>query len=196
MYKNFHWYHYSSWLSLLTASIFLFACSSSGFTKKQREALEHYVDETADAIHFSVSKVQTLLSDYKKENGDWPKNQADSRAIFRSIREVLEEHHISRYRLLEVDNNEVIVEYELSSKKFRQFPRLLESWVIIFSSGNGETLEIVSIFPHLAVTEDSSRASLYSAIEVEKLRNRFQYLLKEKLSDFSVNFNQQNEEKG
>lgn len=191
MYKFILWSKFHEWTWLILASVVIIACSSSGLTKKQREALEHYVDETADAILFSATKVKTLLSSYKQQNGSWPKDDKERREIFSTISPVLEEHHISHQKLLEVDNNEVIVEYELSASRFKQFPRMLESWVIIFSSGNQQELEIVSIFPHWLNTRDRQDKSPYPAADVEKWRDRFQNLLKDKLDAHSITLSEQ-----
>lgn len=171
---------------LVFVSILLNACSSSGLSKKQRETMEHYVDETADAIVFSATKVKNLLSAYKAENGSWPKEDSERRQIFSKIGEVLEEHHISGQKLLEVDSKEVIVEYELSANKFKQFPQLLESWVIIFSNDQNKDLEIVSIYPHWCDTQEMTSKSSYSQTQVEKLRVRFQKLLQDKLNSHSI----------
>ncbi|WP_455375996.1 hypothetical protein [Kaarinaea lacus] len=173
-------------LLVLISIAWLNACSSSGLSKKQREAMDHYVDETADAILFSATKVKNLLSAYKDEKGGWPKDAKERRQIFNNIGEVLREHHISKQKLLEVDKNEVIVEYELSADKFKQFPQLLESWVIIFSNEKNKDLEIVSIYPHWCDTQEMIAKSHYSETQVEKLRVRFQKLLQDKLNIYSI----------
>lgn len=186
MYKNNYGLIPRVWMRLVVISLLFVACSTASLTKKQREALDHYVDETADAIHFSATKVKNLLSTYKAQNGSWPKDPKDRRAIFNKIDQVLEQHHISDQEMLEVDNNEVIVEYELSAKKFRKFPRLLESWVIIFNSGDQGKLEIVSIYPHWSDTQEAATKSSYSRTQLDKLRGEFQNLLQGKLDAYSI----------
>lgn len=186
MFKQFFSIFLHARVFLLLASLMVVACNSTGFTKKQRAALDHYADETADAILFSATKVKRLLSSYKNKNGAWPKGRQERRKIFEKIDDVLQEHHISNQKLLEVDNNEVIVEYQLSSKKFKQFPRLLDSWVIVFSSGNRQELEIVSIFPHWFKAQEVSIRTPYSKTQLENLRRKFQLLLKEKLDAHSI----------
>lgn len=182
-------YRAGQWAGILLVLISiasLNACSSSGLSKKQREAMDHYVDETADAILFSATKVKNLLSTYKDEKGGWPKDDKERRKIFNNIGEVLREHHISKQKLVEVDKNEVIVEYELSADKFKQFPQLLESWVIIFSNEKNKDLEIVSIYPHWCDTQEMITKSHYSETQVEKLRVRFQKLLQDRLNTYSI----------
>jgi len=166
------------------------ACSSTSLTRKQREAMEHYVDHTADAIHISTRKVKELLSDYKVKNGTWPHGEKDRREIFNKLALVLKEHNISGKKLLEVDKNEVIVEYSLSENSYKQFPQLLESWVIVFSNGHNKELDIVSIYPHWCDSKAMSAKSSYSASQVELLRTKFQKLLQDKLSDFSITLNE------
>ena len=195
MYKQFYRFIPQAWACLLVVSLLFVACSTSGLTKKQREALDHYVEETADAIHFSATKVKSLLSHYKSQNGSWPKDHKERRTIFNTIDGVLEEHHISNQKLLEVDNNEVIVEYELSAKKFKQLPRLLESWVVIFSNEKGEKLEIVSIFPHWSDTNEAATKSSHSATQLDKLLGEFQSLLREKLNVYSITLSENINEK-
>ncbi len=181
---------------LIVLSIALAACSTSGLSKKQREAMEHYADETADAIVLSATKVRNLLSAYKAENGNWPKEDTERRQIFSNMGSMLKEHHISQQKLLEVDKNEVIVEYQLSADTFKQFPQLLESWVIIFSNEKDKALEIVSIFPHWCDTQEMTAKSPYSEVQVEKLRVRFQRLLQEKLNNHSITLSDHINEKG
>ena len=181
---------------LIVLSIALTACSTSGLSKKQREAMEHYADETADAIVLSATKVKNLLSAYKAENGNWPKEDTERRQIFSNIGAMLKEHHISNQKLLEVDKNEVIVEYQLSADSFKQFPQLLESWVIIFSNEKDKALEIVSIYPHWCDTREMTAKSPYSEVQVEKLRVRFQRLLQEKLNSHSITLSDHINEKG
>ena len=196
MYKRIFWpgVRAAVWLILVTVAVS--ACNSSGMTRKQREALEHYVDETADAIVFSATRVKAMLSAYKTKNGSWPKNKEQRRAIFGSIERVLEEHHISSQKLLEVDNNEVVVEYVLSASKFKQFPRMLESWVIIFSNVTGGELEIVSIFPHWINIQEKGAELPFPATQVEKWRSTFQNLLREKLDGHSITLGEQLKESG
>jgi len=173
-------------LLLVLISIALASCTTSGLSKKQREAMDHYVDQTADAIIFSANKVKNLLSSYKAEKGSWPKEESERRQIFNSIGDMLREHHISRQKLVEVDKNEIIVEYELSDNKFKQFPRLLESWVIIFSNEQNRELEIVTVYPHWYDTQEMTSKSSYSQMQVEKLSVRFKELLQDKLSSHSI----------
>jgi len=175
---------------LIFASVTMYACSSTGLTRKQREAMEHYVDHTADAIHLSTKKVKQLLSDYKSQHGTWPSDEKDRRVIFNKISDVLREHNISGKKLLEVDKSEVIVEYSLAESAYRQFPQLLESWVIIFSTGQNKDLDIVSIYPHWCDSKEMSAKSLYSASQVESLRTKFQQLLQEKLTTYSLTLNE------
>lgn len=186
------------WLTMLLAVLCVIptACSSSGLTKKQREVMEHHVDETADAIVFSATKVKKLLVSYKQEHGSWPKQAAERRKIFNKIDEVLEEHNISNQNLLEIDKQEVIVEYELSPKKFKQFPQLLESWVIIFAQEPNTGLKIMSIYPHWCNTEETSQKTLYSVEQVKRLRGTFQQLLQEKLTAYSITLSEHIDEKG
>ena len=191
MFKRIFRLELRSGLGEILVSLAISACSSSGVTKKQREALEHYVDETADAIVFSATKVKNLLSAYRAKNGGWPKDDKAQREIFSSLDPVLEEHHISKQKLLEVDDNEVIVEYMLSTRKFKQFPRMLESWVIIFSSGNHEELKIVSIFPNWLNIREKQHEFAYPPAQVEKWQDRFQNLLREKLDSYSITLSEQ-----
>ena len=158
----------------------------STLTKKQRAVLDRYVDQTADAIHFSASKVKTLLADYKLKNGNWPSNKEQRRAIFYDIDDVLQQHHIGNQELVEVDSNEVIVEYSFSSKKFRQFPKLLDSWVIVFSHENKEELEIVSVFPQWSDPRSSAKNLSFSEEQVQILRQNFEKLLQDKLTSYSI----------
>lgn len=186
MYRENYRYKQYIWMLLVLMTIALGACSTSSLTKKQREAMDRYVDETADAIHLSASKVKTLLSDYKTKNGTWPQQEKDRRAIFYDIDDVLRQHNINNQKLVEVDSNEVIVEYSFSNKKFKQFPHLLESWVVIFSNEKKPDLEIISIFPHWCDIDKASRLSSYSATQIESLRTTFQKLLQDRLSSYSI----------
>jgi len=190
MYRNKYSKRRSTWMLLVLTTIALGACSTSSLTKKQREAMERYVDRTADAIHFSASKVKTLLSDYKTKNGTWPKEEKDRRAIFYDIDSVLKEHHIEDQKLVEVDSNEIIVEYSFSNKKFKQFPHILESWVIIFSNEKKDDLEIVSVFPHWCDIDKSAKMTSYSAAQIEVLRERFQKLLQDELTNYSISLSE------
>jgi len=180
-------------LRLILVIFVISACGSTGFTRKQREALDHYVDQTADAIHFSATKVKTLLSEYNSQNGSWPKGE-DRRKLFRQIGEELFQHKISKQKLLEVDSKEVIVEYSISAAQFKQIPQLLESWVIVFSNGQNRELDIVSIYPHWCDIKESMN-SPYPAAQVEQLRAKFQQLLQEKLSGYSITLNEHLSEK-
>ena len=181
---------------LVLLGVTLTACSTSGLSKKQREAMDHYVDETADAIVLSAKRVKHLLSTYKAEKGGWPAEEKERRQLFNNIGEMLKEHHIGKQKLVEVDKNEVIVEYELSADSFKQFPQLLESWVIIFSNEKNESLEIVSIYPHWCDTQQMIAKSSYSEAQVEKLRVQFQKLLQEKLNTHSIILSDHINEKG
>lgn len=181
-------------LAFLSIILALSACSTSGFTRKQLEALDHYVDQTADAIHFSATKVKTLLSEYNLKTGTWPTGK-DRRKIFSKIGEILDQHKISKQKLVEVDSHEVIVEYAMSATQFKQMPQLLDSWVIVFSNGQNKELDIVSIYPHWCDTKENAQ-SPYPATQVEKLRVKFQQLLQEKLNNYSLTLSEHIIEKG
>jgi uncharacterized lipoprotein len=62
---DFRLFHYRrwSWLVLGIFVIVVAGCSSTTLTRKQRDAMEKYLDFVADAIHVSAVKIQKPLTE-------------------------------------------------------------------------------------------------------------------------------------
>jgi len=181
-----------SWMMLLFIILFsLSACSSTGLTKKQRETMEHHVHLVADAIYISAEKIKKSLFEYYSKKGGWPSGEQDKREIFRDIDSILAQHNISGEKILEVDGNDIIVEYYSSKTQSMQFPVLLESWVIVFSNKAATTgLSVAAIYPNWRDSEQLAKETSYDAAQIDELKKSFREHLKEKLDTYNLQLNE------
>ncbi len=171
---------------LLSIVIVAAGCSSAGLTRKQKEALENNLDFVADAIHYSAIKFQQVVSEFHQKHGAWPASAEEKKAVLDFIDSILKEHGINRARVLVIDTNEVLVEYNFSRLEVRQFPLLLDSWAIIFSNKNGERLDVVGVYPSWRDPEQLASETSYKVEQIERLQILFRQRLREILKKYSI----------
>lgn len=152
--------------------------------------MEKHLDFVADAIYLSAVRVQKPLSDYHQKHGSWPTQPNEQESLFRSIDHILEDHNISGTKLLAVDANEVLVEYYFSEQWTRQFPPLLESWLIVFSNKSSEQLEVAAIYPTWKDPEKLANDLPLDSQQIVQLQNSFRQKLHDKLTNYKLSLNE------
>lgn len=170
--------------------IVLAACSSTALTKSQRDAMERYVDLIADAIHLSATQLQKPLYDYHVKHGTWPVEGRAKQEIVAATGGFLEQHGVEKIKLLTIDDQEVLVEFFFSKQRSLQFPALIESWLIVFSSKNQKHLEIVSVFPNWYDPAELAKQTPYDAGLIRRLQEKFRRQLSDKLKHYNVILNE------
>ena len=176
-------------MPLVICLLAIAGCNSTNLSKKQREVVDNHLDLVADAIYLSVVKIQEPLKDYRQKHGSWPTSTDAQKNLFGTINPILREHYITSWKVLAVDDNEVIVEYFFDQQRLWRFPLLLESWLIVFSNKSSTTskgLEIVAIYP---VWSNSQKAAI-DAQQFAELRDRFKMKLHQKLANYKLTLNE------
>ena len=163
---------------------------ANGITKKQKDSLSEHAADVAAAIHASVKYVKAPLYDYYVNTGHWPANQEEQHSFSLLVKSVLEPHHINNLQLVSVDKQEVIVEFFLSFESHPQLPRLMESWVIVFSASKANELDIVSIYPVWGEPENLAANSAFKSKDIEQYQVEFRHHLYDKLENYSIQLNE------
>lgn len=163
---------------------------ANGITKKQKETLNDHAADIAAAIHASVKYVKDPLYEYYITNGHWPANDNEQQAFSLMVKSTLETHHIKNIHLVSVDKQEVIVEFFISFESHPQLPKLMESWVIVFSTGTESKLEIASIYPVWGSPEDLAANSAFKSDDIQLYQIEFRHRLYDKLQYYSIQLNE------
>jgi len=180
--------------SLVLFSILLGACSIE-ITRLQREQLGEQAKLIASAINYSASHTLQSLKQMPAVSND-VKGESDINLVMLadSFVSELRDYGIVNTEMLIIDKAEILIEFFYGKPGSLKMPRLLQSWLVIFSYKAMEQPRVAAIIPVWHVIEAVSNDPSYGARNYNILQNEFKLLLNQELNKYSLSLNNNNGE--